>query len=129
MSGRYLLDTNVVIALFRGDAEVQARYEVVQEAFVPSVTLGELYFGAANSSRQEANTGRVEEFAAFCAVIGTDAVTAQHYGLLKAQLKKKGRPIPENDLWIAACALQHGLILATRDGHFNDIEGLQLQAW
>jgi tRNA(fMet)-specific endonuclease VapC len=129
MSGRYLLDTNVVIALFRGDAEVQARYEVVQEVFVPSMTLGELYFGAAKSSRQEANAAKVKEFAAFCAVIGTDAVTAQHYGLIKAQLKRKGRPIPENDIWIAACALQHGLVLATRDGHFDDVDGLDLEAW
>ena len=129
MTGRYLLDTNVVIALFRGDAEVQARIERVQEVFDPSIALGELYFGAAKSSRQEANAARVEEFAAVCTVTGTDAVTAQRYGVLKAQLKRKGRPIPENDLWIAACALQHSLVLATREGHFDDVDGIELEAW
>jgi tRNA(fMet)-specific endonuclease VapC len=56
MSGRgYLLDTNTVIALFGGEAEVQVRLDVAQEVFVPSIALGELHFGAARSGRPEAN--------------------------------------------------------------------------
>jgi tRNA(fMet)-specific endonuclease VapC len=132
MSGRYLLDTNVVIALFGGESAVQTRLDGAREVFVPSIALGELYFGAAKSSHPEANAARIDEFAAFCTVVVTDAVTAQRYGVLKAQLKKKGRPIPQNDLWIAACALQHGLVVATRDGHFEHVEGLeglQIEAW
>jgi tRNA(fMet)-specific endonuclease VapC len=129
MSGRYLLDTNMVIALFGGDAEVQARLDVAREVLVSSIALGELHFGAAKSSHPEANGAKVDEFGAACTVIGTDAGTARSYGLIKAQLKRKGRPIPQNDIWIAACALQHGLVLATRDGHFEDVEGLQIEAW
>jgi len=130
MSGRrYLLDTNTVIALFGGEAEVQARLDVAQEVFVPSIALGELHFGAAKSGRPEANAARVEEFAASCTVTGTDAGTARRYGLIKAKLKKRGRPIPENDLWIASCALQYGFVLVSRDGHFEYVEGLEVEAW
>jgi len=80
-------------------------------------------------SHPGANVTLVEEFASSCTVIGTDAGTARSYGSLKAQLKGKGRPIPENDIWIAASALQHGLVLATSDSHFEYVEGLQLEAW
>jgi tRNA(fMet)-specific endonuclease VapC len=129
MSGRHLLDTNVVIALFSGDRGVQARLTTASEVFLPSVTLGELYFGAAHSTRKEANTARVDSFAASLTVVGVDAETARRYGRLKAELRKKGRPIPENDLWIAACAVQHGLSLASRDPHFDAVEGLQVEVW
>ncbi|TDA70360.1 MAG: type II toxin-antitoxin system VapC family toxin [Clostridia bacterium] len=56
-------------------------------------------------------------------------MTAYYYGQVKAQLKVKGHPIPENDIWIAAAALQHGLTLVSRDTHFKPIEGLSLEAW
>jgi len=71
----------------------------------------------------------VEEFAASCPLVGIDGATALGYGAVKTELKKKGRPIPENDLWIAACAIQYDLILVTRDGHFDPIGGLQLESW
>jgi tRNA(fMet)-specific endonuclease VapC len=129
MNGRYLLDTNIIAALFNGDFKVTAWFGKASEVFLASVTLGELLFGAAHSGRPEENAARVDEFAANCQLIKVDAETARHYGQLKAGLRKKGRPIPENDLWIAACALQHGLILATRDRHFQNLEGLNVQAW
>lgn len=129
MPGRYLLDTNIIIALFNGDPGVEARLQASSEIFLSSVVLGELYYGAANSGRLRTNMARVEEFAASCPLVGIDGSTALGYGTVKTRLKKIGRPIPENDLWIAACALQHDLVLVTRDGHFEDIEGLQLEAW
>ncbi len=64
-----------------------------------------------------------------CPVLPLDLATAHCYGTLKAALRKKGLPIPENDLWIAASAIQYGLILATRDRHFEQIEGLQIETW
>jgi tRNA(fMet)-specific endonuclease VapC len=129
MSGRYLLDTNIVVALFQGDAAIEAGFEAAQEVFLPSVALGELHFGAVHSRRPEANAARIDDLAATCTVVGVDAETARRYGQLKGELREKGRPIPENDLWIAACALQHGLILATRDRHFDQVEGLQVETW
>jgi tRNA(fMet)-specific endonuclease VapC len=58
-----------------------------------------------------------------------DEQTARQYGRISQQLRKKGRPIPQNDMWIAALALQHGLTLVTRDAHFSHIDGLLLQDW
>jgi tRNA(fMet)-specific endonuclease VapC len=55
--------------------------------------------------------------------------TAQQYGEIKNALRAKGRPIPENDLWIAALSLQYGLTVVTRDDHFNAIDGLPIATW
>ena len=57
-------------------------------------------------------------------ILVCDTETARQYGRIKVELRRKGRPIPENDMWIAAVALQHGLTLATRDAHFDAIDGL-----
>ena len=58
-----------------------------------------------------------------------DLGTAAAYGQIKDELRLKGRPIPENDVWIAAVARQHGLILASRDDHFRSVDGLAVEAW
>ena len=128
-TGRYLLDTSIVVALFQGDPAIQARLNEAPEVFLPSVVLGELHYGAARSGKSDANAARVDEFAGSCTVLPIDASTARRYGQVKGQLRTRGRPIPENDVWIAACALEHGLILVTRDGHFDEVEGLASEAW
>jgi tRNA(fMet)-specific endonuclease VapC len=63
------------------------------------------------------------------ALRSVDAITAQHYGRIRNDLRAIGRPVPENDLWIAAIARQHGLTLVTRDQHFQHIVGLSLEMW
>ena len=90
---------------------------------------GSLYFGAECSQRLEENLARVEEFETAVSVLGSDRDTARYYSRIKAGLKKKGKPIPDNDIWIAATARQHGLVLVTRDRHFLEIEGLENEAW
>ena len=130
MSGnRVLLDTNVVIALFGGDATVQSRLAAAPEAFVPATVIGELYYGARNSGRVQDNLRRVDEFAAFSAVLTCDAATAAEYGEMKAALRTKGTPIPENDIWIAAVARQYGLTLVSRDEHFTHVDRLAVEKW
>lgn len=129
MAGRYLLDTNIVIAIFNGEATIGQRLETGPEIFLSSVVFGELYFGAVKSNRPEANMGQVEEFARACTLVGNDDGTGRSYGALKYDLRRRGRPIPENDIWIAACALQHDLTLVTRDRHFKYVEGLPFEAW
>jgi len=99
------------------------------EVFVPAVTLGELHYGAEKSSRPEANAERIGEFAARCAVLACDAVTSRYYGRIKDRLRRKGTPIPENDVWIASVELQHGLTLVSRDAHFSLVEGLTAESW
>jgi tRNA(fMet)-specific endonuclease VapC len=62
-------------------------------------------------------------------VLGCDVGSAQRYGEIKDQLSKKGRPIPENDIWVAAVALQYDLTLVSRDEHFGLVPGLRAEAW
>lgn len=77
----------------------------------------------------KANLARIDEFAAHNVVLGCNAETARHYGEIGNTLRLKGRPLPENDIWIAAIALQHDLTLVTRDTHFNEIDGFKVVVW
>ena len=129
MSGRYLLDTNVSIRILNQEVAVEARRGSGLEMFLSLVVVGELLFGAKLSDRPEMNRAKIDRLRKLCPVVPQDRVTAEHYGTLKAALHRKGRPIPDNDLWIAAYALQHGLILATRDQHFEQVENLQIEPW
>ena len=129
MGGRVALDTNVVILLFAGDAAVQSKVSAAATVIVPAVVVGELYYGAEKSGRPADNLKRVDEFAAANVVLACDSETAREYGRVKEALRKKGRPLPENDIWIAAAALRHGLSLATRDAHFQAIDGLVIENW
>jgi tRNA(fMet)-specific endonuclease VapC len=129
MSGRYLLDTNIVIALWANDATVTQQLAGADEVFVPIVVLGELYYGARKSAWSATNIARIDDFAARSSILVFDLTTAQQYGESKNALRAKGRPFPENDLWIAAVALQYSLTLATRDDHFRQIDGLSTVKW
>ena len=106
MSGSYLLDTNIIIGLFAGQASIINHLQKSDEIFIPSIALGELHYGARKSGRVQKNLERIEEFVADVTVIDCDASTARLYGDVKNRLRVKGRPLPENDIWIAALALQ-----------------------
>jgi tRNA(fMet)-specific endonuclease VapC len=129
MIGRFLLDTNIIIALFAGEVSIQKRLAQAEEVFVSSIVLGELYFGAFKSTKVAENTARIDEFAVNNIVLSCDMDTARWYGLIKNQLRQKGFPIPENDIWIAAIAQQRDLILVTRDDHFSIVENLRREIW
>lgn len=129
MSGRYLLDSNIVIALFASEKVVlDATYEA-EEIFVPSIVIGELYYGAQKSSKHQANIARIDSFVEANVILGCDQETARWYGQIKQELRVKGRPLPENDIWIAALAFQHGLTLVTRDKHFDEVSLLDIETW
>lgn len=129
MSGRYLLDTNIVIALWANDTAITHQLAGADEVFVPVIVLGELYYGARKSAWSATNIARIDDFAAQNRILVCDLITAQQYGESKNAMRAKGRPIPENDVWIAAIALQHDLTLATRDDHFSQIDGLTSVKW
>ncbi|HZS49019.1 MAG TPA: type II toxin-antitoxin system VapC family toxin [Blastocatellia bacterium] len=129
MNGRYLLDTNIVIAIFGAESSVLENLKDAIEVFVPSIVIGELYYGAYKSTRVAENILRTEEFASKNTILICDTSTAQQYGRIKNVLRANGRPLPENDIWIAAIAEQHRLTLATRDAHFQEIATLQTDAW
>lgn len=129
MSGRLLLDTNIVIAVFAKEDKVQAHLVSATEVFVSAIVIGELYYGAYKSSRVTENIAKIRQFAANNTVLVSDTETAEAYGRIKGALRGKGRPIPENDIWIAATAVQYNLALVTRDGHFGEVDGLLIEAW
>ena len=129
MSGKVLLDTNIIIALFRQDEAVLKHLQEATEILVPVIAIGELYYGAYKSRWSSKNIQRVQEFTAANTVLACDGQTAVAYGRVKNELRQKGTPIPENDIWIAAIALQNDLTLITRDAHFRKVGGLKVETW
>jgi tRNA(fMet)-specific endonuclease VapC len=133
LSSRLLLDTNAVIALFRAEPSAMSKLRGANEVFLPSIVLGELLYGALRSDRREENAVRCRRFAAANAVLPCDEQTAEEYALIEAGLRRRGTPIPCNDVWISALALQHGLAVLTRDEHFDRVadlgSGLIAEAW
>jgi tRNA(fMet)-specific endonuclease VapC len=124
-----LLDTNIVIGLFANESSIIEKIKSFSSSiFIPSIVLGELFYGEEQSTRRREQK-KIEELAEVSLVLECDLDTARSYGKVKNQLKVKGSPIPENDTWIAALADQHQLILVTRDKHFNNIETIRIEVW
>ena len=93
---------------------------------VPVIVCGELLFGANNSTRIVQNTTNITDFINTTEVLNVTYKVSEKYGQVRNQLKKIGRPIPENDIWIAAICLAYELPLATLDKHFSYVEGIKL---
>lgn len=90
-----------------------------------TVVFGELTYGALNSKSVEANLSRLDAVREKCRVVSVDERVAREYARIRLQLKQRGRPIPENDIWIAATALAEGASVLTDDAHFAEVQGLQ----
>ena len=127
---RVLLDTNAYTALFRGHEGVADLVRRADQVLVSTVVAGELLFGFRNGSRYEANRRELEEFLSTPCVtlLPVTFVTSDRYGYgrIAAALRRKGRPLPSNDIWIAAHAMESGSELLSFDRHFEEIEGI---AW
>lgn len=129
MNGNYLLDKNIVVGFFRGALTIRNKVAQANQICVSNIVLGELYFGAYKSNLQQRNIQQLGTFAAHSTTLTCNGITAQQYGLLKQQLQAIGRMIPDNDVWIAATALQYGLTLVTQDAHFNAVANLSQEVW
>ena len=123
---RIALDTNAYSALGAGNQDIAAMVQAAQSVGLPIVVMGELYFGIYNGKKQSENHARLERF------IGVDRVeilqcneqTAQIFGEIATELKTIGKPIQQNDIWIAALCKQYGYSLVTQDSGFDNIVGL-----
>lgn len=118
------IDTNMAAAVLNDDMETIAWLNGFAQLLLPVQVLGELMFGFMNSSRAASNLPRLRAFVTRCTVLETTQTTAEHYAATRLTLKQQGKPIPENDLWIAATCLQHAVPLATRDTHFAAVSRL-----
>jgi tRNA(fMet)-specific endonuclease VapC len=129
----FLLDTNVCIAFLNGrDKGVRDKLLAMDPETVRlcSVVRAELLYGARNSDHVDANLRRLHEFLAAFASLPFDDASAEHYGTVRAQLKRDGRLIGPNDLLIAAIALANDQTLITRNQQeFHRIAGLRVVSW
>jgi tRNA(fMet)-specific endonuclease VapC len=119
-----VLDTSVAIAVLAGQAASFVS-QPPREFILPAPVIGELRYGALNSRRSSQNLAEVERLVGRCRVLDITASTAAVYARLRLSLKSKGKPIPENDLWIAAVCVEHQIPLVTLDGHFEVVDGLE----
>jgi|SRR5690606_4017694 len=124
-----LLDTNIISAWLKGDSSIADNIDLNNGVFIPAIVVGEMYYGAQYSTNVKKNIKNIQKVITHYEVLYVDTDTALIYGKIKAELRRKGRPIPENDIWIAAISIQYNLILITRDGHFNEVEGLLIEKW
>jgi tRNA(fMet)-specific endonuclease VapC len=124
-----LLDSSIVIRHFRQGGMVTSKLETFTTLYLPSVALGERHGGAIRSARPEKNLVQIEAFVAGVVVIPVDDETAKFYGRISAQLAAQGTPIPQNDMWIAACAMQLGVTVATADAHYLRVDNLSCEPW
>lgn len=129
MVGDYLLDTNLFVAYFNEEQPVLDKMLASREIFIPAVVLGELQYGAAASQKPQENRARIRELLTWAKMLVCDDATALYYGRIKASLRLKGRFIPDNDIWIAATAMQTDLPLVSRDEHFRNVDDLDWQVW
>ena len=129
---KYLLDTNIVIALSKGRPEARTRLATIpaQALLLSPVVLCELEFGIAKSQRPEANRAVLAQLLANLPVADFNAEVAVHYGRIRAWLESAGQPIGPNDLLIAAHALSVGATLVTDNlREFSRVPGLAVENW
>ncbi len=125
---RYLLDTNVIVDALRGDPVAEQIYSH-QDMYLSTIVRGELYYGAYYAVQPQPQLDNLAVIFSLLQHVPNSKMVAKRYGEQKATLRKLGTPIPDNDLWIAATALEHDMILVTNDTHFNNVKELQLRNW
>lgn len=120
---KIMLDTSAYSAYLRGNEDVKRAIQEADEIYLNPVVLGELYAGFVHGGREKKNREILKEFFASPRVKVTviDEETSERYAAIIAYLWVKGAPIPTNDLWIAATAMQYGLKLVTTDGHYRQV--------
>jgi tRNA(fMet)-specific endonuclease VapC len=127
-AGSLSVDTSAVISLFRGDKKALAHFNRAQEVWMPVTVLGELYCGLRKCNNPEKERLKIGDLRERSLVVGVDEGTAIRYAEIYSDLEAKGKMIPINDIWIAAFALRHEMPLLVRDGHFANVEGLDMIA-
>ena len=125
---RLLIDTNRYADMDRGDPDVLLRFESAAELWLPLIVLGELRSGFAVGKRRKSNETQLRKFMSkpLVGLLIPDEETTYYYADIIQKLRRRGTPIPTNDVWIAAQALQHNLTLDTRDEHFRHVPRLKL---
>ncbi|CAA9393835.1 MAG: hypothetical protein AVDCRST_MAG93-9866 [uncultured Chloroflexia bacterium] len=123
-----LVDTSVVIDLFRRQPGMAQHFARVDSVVSP-IVLGELYHGALRATLTAREMNYIAQLMQTSRMVLCDEETSLRYATIRNNLQPRGLLIPENDMWIAASAIQHGLPLATGDAHFERVDGLVVKRW
>lgn len=124
-----ILDTNALSAFIDGDPHLAAIVGLQPRAALPVIVLGEFRYGIAGSRHRRKYEAWLQVNVPLFEVLDITGRTASVYADIRVQIKRAGRPIPANDAWIAALALEHGLPILTRDAHFQVVEKVRSVAW
>lgn len=126
MITRVVIDTNAYSALLAGEEPIADALAESEEVLLCAVVIGELLDGFAGGSKEAENRRRLEQFRQKprTVTVPITRATAEWFAQIKQQLRRKGRPIPINDVWIAAVCMEHGAAILSEDGHFAQIDGL-----
>ena len=126
-----LLDTDTCIGLLKGDDAVVASWRACEEqCALPSMVVGELYYGAFKSTVREKELARIDRFADIFPEIKQSKRSMRRFGEIKATLEQKGSRLADADIIIASTAIEEGLVLVTGNvRHYNRIEGLSIENW
>lgn len=123
MSANYLLDTSVVVEIMKRNATVLNCLAATGSPYLSAVALGELMYGAKHSANPPHGLTDVDAATQHMTLLAVDRVTADLFSDIKHDLRTRGQMIPDNDIWIAATAIQYGLTLTSRDAHFAWVVG------
>ena len=123
-----VVDTNVLIDVLNGQGNFAALLGRAARVLVPTIVLGELHAGFSDTRADHAKRKAVERFLAISSVeiVTISEETVGFYATIHRQLRKAGTPIPQNDVWIAALAMEHGAVLCTRDADFKAVANLRI---
>ena len=124
-----ILDTNALSAFFDGDDALKRLISNRGNLYLPVVVLGEYRFGLLHSRERKKREPGLEAFISACQILLIDTGTVQPYAEIRSELKMSGKPMPSNDVWIAALARQHNLPVVTRDSHFSHVSAIQRLVW
>jgi tRNA(fMet)-specific endonuclease VapC len=124
-----ILDTNALSAVADGETSAMELVAAAEHLAVPVIVLGEYRLGIAQSRHNLTYESWLRKWIAAVFVLDIDEKTTHSYAAIGLELKKKGKPIPANDLWIAALCRQHSLPLLSRDRHFDFVSGLRRLDW
>ena len=123
---RLLLDSNAYSLLMRGHEQLAELVRRAEEVLLSAIVVGELMYGFRRGSYFERNAADLRSFldSPYVSFVDVGPVTADRYSRIAAALRSKGRPIPTNDVWIAAHAMETGADLVSADGHFEHVDGI-----
>ena len=126
----YLIDTNIIIALINKEISIELKIQKIKnDISIACISIGELVLGAKQSQNKDKNLNAICDLIKDYTILNINTNTAFQYGDLKSQLRAIGKPIPDNDNWIAAIAKEHDLTIITRDKHLLEIDFIKTERW